>query len=122
MQHRQVQAIIDEIDRSIRARESETLTLERLARYSGYSPSHVSRMFYAISGMHLRQYLCQRRLAFTLKELRETQRCILPIALDYGFSSHEAFTRAFRAAYGMTPSAYRRCGMAAHIDKTDGMY
>lgn len=47
------------------------------------------------------------RLAFALRELRDTDKGILDIALDYGFTSHEAFTRAFKAAYGITPSAYR---------------
>ena len=45
--------------------------------------------------------------AFALKEVRDTDRSILAIALDHGFSSHEAFTRAFKAAYGLTPSAFR---------------
>ena len=40
--------------------------------------------------------------------LRDTETGILEIALKYGFSSHEAFTRAFKEAYGMTPSEYRR--------------
>ena len=57
--------------------------------------------------MPLRDYLRRRKLAFALKEVRDTNRSILDIALDHGFSSHEAFTRAFKAAYGVTPSAFR---------------
>ena len=59
--------------------------------------------------MQLRDYMRSRKLAFALKELRDTDTGILDIALQYGFSSHEAFTRSFRNAYGITPSAYRRC-------------
>lgn len=58
--------------------------------------------------MQFRDYLRYRRLAFALKELRDTETGILDIALQYGFSSHEAFTRAFKEAYGITPSEYRR--------------
>ena len=58
--------------------------------------------------MYLRDYLRYRKLAFALKEIRDTDSGILDIALNYGFSSHEAFTRAFRSAYGITPSDYRR--------------
>ena len=57
--------------------------------------------------MQLRDYLRRRRLAFALREVRDSERSLLDIALDYGFSSHEAFTRAFKDAYGVTPSAYR---------------
>lgn len=39
--------------------------------------------------------------------MRDSERSLLDIALDYGFSSHEAFTRAFKETYGVTPSAYR---------------
>lgn len=57
--------------------------------------------------MQFREYLRHRRLSFALKQIRDTDRSILDIALDYGFSTHEAFTRAFKEAYGITPSEYR---------------
>ena len=58
--------------------------------------------------MQLRDYLRYRKLAFALRQLRDTDNSVLQIALDHGFSSHEAFTRAFREAYGLTPSEYRK--------------
>ena len=58
--------------------------------------------------MQFKDYLRLRRLAFALKEVRDSDRGILDIAFDYGFSSHEAFTRAFKATYGITPSEYRK--------------
>ena len=103
-----IQNLIDEIDRCIRRQEDEALTLEHLSQKLGYSAYYVSRKFREISGMQLRDYLCGRRLAFALKELRDTDTGILEIALGYGFSSHEAFTHAFKAAYGLTPSEYRK--------------
>ena len=103
-----IQALVDEIDRCIRNGWDEGLTLKELGRKLGYSEFYISRKFREISGMSLRDYLRYRRLAFALKALRDTDRGILDIALDHGFSSHEAFTRAFRDAYGLTPSAYRK--------------
>lgn len=50
--------------------------------------------------MQFRDYLRHRKLAFALKEVRDSEKCILDIAFDYGFSSHEAFTRAFKGTYG----------------------
>ena len=58
--------------------------------------------------MQFRDYLRYRKLAFALRQLRDTDNSVLQIALDHGFSSHEAFTRAFREAYGLTPSEYRK--------------
>ena len=105
---RQIQTIIEEIDTCIKKHNGEALTLEHLAGRLGYSEFYISRKFREISGMQFRDYLRYRRLAFALKELRDTKNGILEIALDYGFSSHEAFTRAFKEAYGITPSDYRK--------------
>lgn len=106
--HQKIQELIDEIDCSIREKRDAAITLGELAQSYGYSESHFSRKFQEISGMSFRDYLRFRKLAFALKRLRDTEDSILDIALDHGFSSHEAFTRAFREAYGITPSAYRR--------------
>ena len=58
--------------------------------------------------MQFRDHLRLRQLAFALKEVRDSERSLLDIAFDYGFSSHEAFTRAFKGTYGVTPSEYRK--------------
>lgn len=106
--HGNIQKIIDITDIGIKNKNDEELTLKRLADELGYSEFYVSRKFREISGMQFRDYLRYRRLAFALTDLRDTDRGILDIALDHGFSSHEAFTRAFREAYGITPSEYRK--------------
>lgn len=99
-----IQQMIDIIDRCIRQQEDEALTLRALSAALGYSESYVSRKFRALSGMSLRDYLRFRHLAFALRDVRDTSDSLLEIAVRYGFSSHEAFTRAFRAAYGVTPA------------------
>lgn len=105
---RQIQTVVDEIDRGIREHREEALTLQTLSAGLGYSEFHMTRKFREISGMQFKEYLRNRKLAFALKEIRDTDRRVLDIALDYGFSSHEAFTRAFQSVYGMSPSEYRR--------------
>jgi AraC-like DNA-binding protein len=102
-----IQNLIFEIDRNIKEQNDDALTLSNLAKSIGYSEYYLSRKFKEISGMQLRDFLRGRRLAFALKDLRETEEGILEIAIKYGFSSHEAFTRAFKEAYGLTPSDYR---------------
>ena len=105
---RHMQDALDEIDAHIRCRRSEDATLHALADALGYSDFHFSRKFREASGMSFRDYVRYRRLAFALKALRDSDSGILDIALDVGFSSHEAFSRAFRRAYGLSPSQYRR--------------
>lgn len=105
---KQIQTIVNEIDECIKHHNDEALTLRFLSRGLGYSEFHTTRKFKEITGMQFRDYLRRRRLAFALKEVRDSEKSILDIAFDYGFSSHEAFTRAFKATYGITPSAYRK--------------
>lgn len=105
---KQIQTIVDEIDNSIKGYHNEALTLRFLSRRLGYSEFHTTRKFKEISGMQFRDYLRHRKLAFALKEVRDGEKNLLDIAFDYGFSSHEAFTRAFKDTYGITPSEYRK--------------
>lgn len=104
----QIQIIVDEIDRCIKNYNDEALTLRSLSRKLGYSEFHTTRKFKEISGMQFRDYLRNRKLAFALKEVRDSRKSLLDIAFDYGFSSNEAFTRAFKGIYGITPSEYRK--------------
>lgn len=106
--HKRIQILIEEIDKCIKSNYDETLSLKFLSGKSGYSEFYISRKFREISGMKFRDYLRCRRLAFALKEIRDTENGILDIAIKYGFSSHEAFTHAFKKAYGITPNEYRQ--------------
>lgn len=105
---KQIQVIVDEIDNCIKHYNNEALTLRFLSQRLGYSEYYTTRKFKEISGMQFRDYLRHRKLAFALKEVRDSRKSLLDIAFDYGFSSHEAFTRAFKGTYGITPSKYRK--------------
>ncbi|AFA50128.1 helix-turn-helix transcriptional regulator [Acetobacterium woodii] len=106
--HQQIQTIVDEIDNCIKNYNGEALTLHFLSHKLGYSEFYTTRKFKEIAGMQFRDYLRHRKLAFALKEVRDRNKSFLDIAFDYGFSSHEAFTRAFKGTYGVTPSEYRK--------------
>lgn len=105
---KQIQIIVDEIDECIKRRNDDALTLHFLSGKLGYSEFYTTRKFKEICGLSFRDYLRNRRLAFALKEVRDSKRGILDIALDFGFSSHEAFTRAFKKTYGIAPGEYRK--------------
>lgn len=105
--NKNVQSIVEKIDLCIKEKNDDAVSLKFLAEKFGYSEYYISRKFSEISGMTFRDYYRYRKLAFALKEVRDTNKSFLEIALDYGFSSHEAFTRAFKEAYGVNPSEFR---------------
>lgn len=96
----------DIIERQLRA----PLSLDGIARRAGFSLWHFHRIFAELTGESLGAYIRRRRLTAAAVDLRTTRRPILELALDYQFESHEAFTRAFRAAFGIPPGAFRRDG------------
>ena len=80
-----IQDIITLIDACIRAQQDEALTLRALAQKLGYSEYYTSRKFRELAGMTLRDYLRLRRLAFALRDVRDTDASILDIAVKYAF-------------------------------------
>ena len=89
--YKTVQTIVEEVDKCIKNGDDEALTLSALSKKLGFSEYYLSRKFKEISGMHFRDYLRYRSLAFALKDVRDTRKGLLDIALEHGFSSHEAF-------------------------------
>lgn len=87
---------------------AQSPSLADIAAQVGYSPYYCSEQFHRISGMTIREYLAKRRLSMAADALRETDISIVEIALNCGFSSQQALTRAFTNAYGCAPYAYRK--------------
>lgn len=86
----------------------ERVTLDDVARASGLSRFHLSRTFAAAVGQPVVAYLRGRRLSEAARLLVSGAPDILQVALSAGYSSHEAFTRAFRDQFGLTPDDARR--------------
>lgn len=72
------------------------------------STYHFQRMFRAVTGYTLGEYIRFRRLSMAGRELQNTQTGILQLALKYGYDSPESFSRAFRKFHGVNPSAVRK--------------
>ncbi len=81
-----------------------------MARAASYFRGHFDEIFTDASGETPGSFLRRRRLDRATLELCFTRRTILEIALSAGFSSHEAFTRAFHRRYQIAPSAFRAPG------------
>lgn len=88
----------------------EEPTLKQMAECVGYSSYYCSAKFHEHVGCSFKEYVQNRKLSMAAIELCETESKIIDIAVCYGFSSHEAFTRAFVKQYGLSPQAYRRKG------------
>lgn len=99
-----IQRAIDSIEANLR----QPLAVEKLARQAGFSYWHFQRIFAAVVGEPVAFYIRRRRLTLAAEELRSTRRRILDVALDFQFESHEAFTRAFRGLFHISPSELRR--------------
>ncbi|MER8016407.1 AraC family transcriptional regulator [Streptomyces griseoluteus] len=84
---------------------------EELARLAGTSAYHLRRMFSALAGMPLSEYVRRRRLTLAAAEVVAGRETLLDIAVRYGYGSGEAFARAFRAMHGVGPSEARRPGV-----------
>ena len=82
-------------------------TLEDIAQAAGVSRFHLSRAFGAALGLSVGRYVRGRRLTEAARTLANGAPDILRVALDAGYGSHEAFTRAFRDQFGTTPEAVR---------------
>ncbi|MGA5406715.1 AraC family transcriptional regulator [Streptomyces lavendulocolor] len=85
----------------------ETADLARIAVTSEY---HFRRLFSALAGMPLSEYVRRRRLTVAGAEVLDGERTLLEVAMRYGYTSGEAFARAFRAMHGVGPGEARRNG------------
>lgn len=102
----------------IEARLAEPLTLADIAAAAHLSEFHFARAFRALSGDTVMNYLRRRRLQHAVDRLRDPAAgTLLEIAIDCGFGSHEAFTRAFQREYGIAPSTFRRNAHTLHLNQ-----
>jgi AraC family transcriptional regulator len=92
------------------------ITLEDIARAAGVSRFHMTRSFGAATNRSIMRYVRARRLSEAAKTLLNGARDILSVSLDASYSSHEAFTRAFRSEFGLTPEAVRAQGKGAKLE------
>jgi AraC family transcriptional regulator len=86
---------------------AQEITLEDIAAIGGVSRFHMSRAFGYAAGRSVMSYVRGRRLSEAARSLADGAPDILAIALDASYGSHEAFTRAFRDQFGLTPEAVR---------------
>lgn len=87
---------------------NKKIELKSLAEKAFLSKCHFHRIFHAIVGEPVAEYIRKRKLMEAADELLNTEDKILDIALKYQFSSQESFTKAFKKLYGMPPREFRK--------------
>ena len=88
----------------------EDLDVDRLAAALGTTEHHLRRMFSALAGMPLSEYVRRRRMTVAAAEVVTGSGDLLGIAVRYGYGSAEAFGRAFESVHGLSPGRARRDG------------
>ncbi len=99
-----IQKSIDYIEENIK----EIIDINTVVQRSGYSTTHFYRIFQALMGESIKEYIIKRKLSDAAIELAVTKKRLIEIAIDYGFNSQEVFTRAFTKLFHITPGRYRK--------------
>ena len=101
------QASVDYIERNM----SETLDIEAIAAKAALSPFYYQRIFGALCGMTVGDYIRARRMTLAAQELSRADVRVIDVAVKYGYDSPDSFAKAFQRFHGVTPSQARAPGV-----------
>ena len=110
------------VDVLAEALDDHEATAEELAGRLYLSRFHLDRVISAVAGEPPRRFRRRILLERAAYRLLSTDRSVLDIAVEAGYGSHEAFTRAFTKAYGAPPAAWRRQPKAIRIEAPSGVH
>lgn len=86
---------------------SKNITLDILAENAHFSRFHFHRIFHAVTGKSVMEYIRQRKLENSVNELMHSDRDIIDIGMEAGFEYQQSYTRAFKNEFGFTPAECR---------------
>ena len=104
---------IEGFQASIDRMEQELLNepdIEKIAGEAALSPFYYQRIFGAMCGMTVGEYIRARRMTLAAQELACSDRKVIDIALKYGYDSPDSFAKAFHRFHGITPAQARESG------------
>ncbi|MEK2689218.1 AraC family transcriptional regulator [Bdellovibrio sp. GT3] len=93
------------------------IDLDLIASAGAFSPFHFHRVFTSLMGMTVSEYVRKRRMSEAARRLIDTDQDILDLALECQYESQEAFTRAFKNAYDVTPGQLRKMRKSIEVDR-----
>ena len=109
--YERIQKAIDYIEANL----ANPIKLDSVAGEGYFSLSHFYRIFHALVGHSVKEYIRKRRLSEAALRLANTKDKVIDICFDYGFEYQESFTRAFDAMFALTPGKYRKRGAVEGI-------
>ena len=87
----------------------ESIKTETIAKRVHCSKSSIEKLFRYINNISIRDYIIRRRMSKASQEMvRHPEKSLLDIAMEYGYSSNEAFSRAFYSVWQVTPSEFKK--------------
>ena len=89
---------------------TEELDIEEIAGKAALSPFYYQRIFGALCGMTVGEYIRARRMTLAAQELAGTDAKVIDAALRYGYDSPDSFAKAFQRFHGISPSQAREPG------------
>lgn len=99
-----IQKTIDFIEENLK----NPITLDKLAEQAFISKYYYHRLFTVLVGKAPMEYVRNRRLVSAARQLAETEKSVLEIAIEHNFESQEVFTRAFNRFFEISPGKYRK--------------
>ncbi|QDU71530.1 helix-turn-helix transcriptional regulator [Mucisphaera calidilacus] len=99
--------LAEQVEHTIRDNLAHAWTVQELAGEYGVTREHLTRAFTRAYGQAPHSYALELRIQEAARRLRHTDQPVKRIAIDLGFGSQAAFSRAFRRLLNMTPSDYR---------------
>lgn len=91
------------------------LDICEISRRAFVSPFYFQRIFSALCGFRVGEYIRYRRLTLAAQELRSTDAKVIDIAAKYGYDSPDGFRRAFQRFHGIPPSASKKAGASLEV-------
>lgn len=101
---RLLQQAIDYVEQNLH----NAIGVEEIAGAAMTSKYHFQRMFHALTGFTVTEYVRNRRLTLAAEELAGTDGKVIDIALKYGYETPESFAKAFQRVHGVTPNMAKK--------------
>lgn len=95
----------------------ESLLLEQIAAAASMSVPNLYRMFYAMTGHPVKEYIRKRRTSEAAIALRQTSLPMIEIGFNFGFDTYQTFIKTFKRNTGLTPGQYRRSDLIYSFER-----